>query len=92
MKTNSFDESALSKGELRKLTALRKSLGDKIANDAFAKWLSEQVEAPESEDKNAIAIREALESLVEKKNLHFPRGGYLIRRGRGRVIVEAVGS
>lgn len=92
MKTPAFDESSLTKGQLRKLVALRKSLGDKIADDAFSKWLSEQVESPEPEDKNALAIKEALENLVEKKNLHFPRGGYLIRRGRGRVIVEPASS
>lgn len=37
-KTNAaIDEKALSKGELRKLTALRKSIGAELADDAFAK-------------------------------------------------------
>lgn len=34
-----FDEKTLTKGQLRKLTALRKSLGEEIANGAFAQWL-----------------------------------------------------
>ena len=34
-----INESALTKGELRKLNALRKSVGDMIAEQAFLKWL-----------------------------------------------------
>ena len=37
-----INEKSLSKGQLRKLNALRKSLGDKIADTAFAQWLKEQ--------------------------------------------------
>ena len=37
-----IDESALTKGQLRKLNALRKSVGDEIGERAFATWLSEQ--------------------------------------------------
>ncbi len=33
-----FSEADLSKGELRKLNALRKSLGEEIADKAFAEW------------------------------------------------------
>jgi hypothetical protein len=79
----------LSKGELRKLNALRKSIGDDIAEEAFAKWLErKQQQAPEATDKNAALIKDALEPLIEKKKLSIPRGGYLVRRGRGRVIIE----
>ena len=35
-------ENKLSKGELRKLAALRKSLGDEIADEAFSKWHGQQ--------------------------------------------------
>ena len=34
-----IDESTLTKGQVRKLNALRKSVGDAIAEEAFAKWL-----------------------------------------------------
>jgi hypothetical protein len=83
------DLKELSKGEIRKLNALRKSIGDDIAEEAFAKWLEQrQQEAPESTDKNAAMIKDALQPLIEKKKLSIPRGGYLLRRGRGRVIIE----
>ena len=82
-----FDESALTKGQLRKLNALRKSLGNTIADEAFAKWLQQAVAEPE-EDGNAQVIAEALWGLVQDGRLSIRRGGYVVRRGRGRVIVE----
>lgn len=82
------DLKELSKGELRKLNALRKSVGDEIARDAFAKWLESKKSASGAKDKNASVIEEALQPLIEKKKLSIPRGGYILRRGRGRVIVE----
>ena len=36
----SIDESALTKGQLRKLDALRKSVGADIGTRAFAEWLA----------------------------------------------------
>lgn len=82
-----IDESVLTKGQLRKLVALRKSLGPAIADEAFAKWFGQLVEAPEA-DKNEQVIADALWSLTEEGRLSIRRGGYVIRRGRGRVIVE----
>ena len=87
--SSGFDEKALLKGQLRKLTALRKSLGDEIANNAFAAWLKNAGgDAAAGPDKNADMIADAVMELVNKKNLQFPRGGYVVRRGRGRVIVQ----
>lgn len=83
-----IDESILTRGQLRKLTALRKALGSTIADEAFSKWFGQQVEAPEG-DENAQAIADALWSLIEEDRLSIRRGGYIVRRGRGRVIVEA---
>ena len=84
-----FDESKLTKGQVRKLTALRKSLGQEIADKAFFEWLQKvETQKSEPEDKNATLIADALVKLIEKKKLQIPRGGYLLRRGRGRVIVE----
>jgi hypothetical protein len=87
--TPKFDESKLTKGQARKLTALRKSLGQEIADKAFAEWLKTvgTVKAA-AEDKNAKLITDTLGKLVGNKKLQIPRGGYLFRRGRGRVIVE----
>jgi hypothetical protein len=80
--------SNLSKGQQRKLTALRKSLGDEIADRAFAKWMESQTAGDGVSDKNASKIIEALQPLIENGRLHIPRGGYIVRRGRGRVIIE----
>ena len=37
-----IDEKALTKGQHRKLNALRKSVGDKIGDVAFSEWLKTQ--------------------------------------------------
>ena len=83
------NEGDLSKGELRKLNALRKSLGDDIAERAFAEWRDTQAaNGGGTADKNAGTITEALQPLIENGKLRIPRGGYILRRGRGRVIIE----
>jgi hypothetical protein len=85
-----FDENQLTKGQVRKLTALRKSLGDDIADNAFAQWLASQSDGTaEPVDKDAELIADALMEQVNSGKLRIPRGGYLVRRGRGRVIVES---
>ncbi len=76
-----IDEAALSKGHIRKLSALRKSLGSAIADEAFAKWLDRPVEATEA-DRDAEVIADALWSLVREGRLSIRRGGYIVRRGR----------
>ena len=81
-------EGDLSKGELRKLNALRKSLGDDIAERAFAEWRETQADGGAAVDKNAGTITAALRPLIETGKLRIPRGGYILRRGRGRVIIE----
>lgn len=83
-----FIEKDLTKGQLRKLTALRKSLGDDIANKAFGEWLETVSADTVAEDKDAALIADTLQPLVLKGKIKIPRGGYLLRRGRGRVIVE----
>ncbi len=85
MALNPIDESTLTKGQLRKLNALRKSIGHDIADRAFNDWLSRQ---PGATDTNAEEIVNALWPLVQQDRLRIPRGGYLVRRGRGRIVVE----
>ena len=83
-----FDETTLTKGQIRKLNALRKSLGSSIADEAFAKWLAQSDDAPDR-DENADVIADVLWALIQEGRLTIRRGGYLVRRGRKRVIVEA---
>lgn len=84
-----IDESALNKGQARKLAALRKSLGDEIADRTFLEWLAPRPAAAGSApDDNAALIVDTLWPLVQQGTLAIPRGGYLIRRGRGRILGE----
>ena len=86
-----IDEKALTKGEIRKLNALRKSIGDELGEKAFREWLSKKPEKTlgPAADKNASAVAEAVEKLIADGDIgSIRRGGYTVRRGRGRVIVE----
>ena len=82
-----IDESSLTKGQARKLAALRKSIGNDIADRTFLEWLASQPAATVP-DGNATMIVDTLWPLVQQGTLALPRGGYLLRRGRGRIIVE----
>ena len=83
-----IDETILTKGQLRKLNALRKSLGPVIADEAFSKWLAQTADDESEVDENARLIADTLWDLTRDGKLKIRRGGYLVRRGRGRVIVE----
>ena len=86
---NKIDEKMLTKGELRKLTALRRSIGDDLADEAFAKWYAKKGGGAGTDDPNIEIIEKALNPLI--KEIRIPKGGaYAIRRGRGRFIVEPI--
>ena len=68
--TNRIDENSLTKGQLRKLNALRKSVGDNIGERAFAEWLALQRATGEKPDRNATVIVEALWPFVEEGQAH----------------------
>ena len=86
----SINESTLSKMEVRKLNALRKSIGDDLGNKAFAEWYKARpVAGPKAGpvDATAEAIAQAVMGLIEDGTIKgLPRGGYNMRRGRGRVV------
>ena len=82
-------EKNLNKGHLRKLTALRKSLGPKIANEAFSKWLKEQAKPIDKADPNMLALEKAVARLV-KKGLRISPSGIKITRGRGGISVRKI--
>ena len=76
----------LTKGHIRKRNALRKSLGKKIADQAFSKWLKAQKSAIKKAPKrDAVAekIAAALKLLSSKK-INFGTYGYTIRRAKGK--------
>ncbi len=86
-----LDETELPKGQLRKLNALRKSVGEDIGNRAFRQWLDAQKKGVSRPvDKTAELIEERIADLIKNKKISIPRGGYLLTRGRGRVILTRV--
>ena len=80
-----IDQSALTKGQIRKLNALRKSLGNDIAEDAFGKWMITQNKTPkEARDPVADALVAALSNLTSDKSFKLGRKGYVVRRTKGK--------
>src|SRR3546814_7148023 len=67
--TRKIDEKALSKGEVRKLTALRKSIGVDLADQAFAKWYAKEGKGEEPNDPNVGMIEKALNPLIKKMRI-----------------------
>ena len=77
--------SKLTKGQVRKLNALRKSLGNKIADPAFSKWLKTQNpnKSRGKADPVAKQLERSLKSLASKK-INLGTWGYTIKRTKGK--------
>lgn len=82
-----FDEERLTAGQYRKLEYLRKSLGEKIGNRTFYRWLKTQG-VSDSFNEDAAVLANLVEQLVRDGTMRLPHGGFLVLRGRGRVIVR----
>ena len=75
----------LTKGQLRKLNALRKSVGDGRGEEVFAKWLAQQAQGPAAKvDPVAVKIEEALAGFASDRKFNLGVYGYTIRRARGK--------
>ena len=83
-----IDESTLTKGQMRKLNALRKSVGDKLGNEVFAKWLAQlaSTAAEPKPDPVAVKIEEALASFAGDRSFRLGNYGYTVRRARGKGV------
>ena len=81
-----IDHSTLTKGQIRKLNALRKSVGDDIAEDAFGKWIKSQSKTPNAfaRDPVADALVAALSNLTSDKSFKLGTKGYVVRRAKGK--------
>jgi len=80
-----INEESLTKGQVRKLNALRKSLGNEIADNAFTKWMKTQTKKNSVQiDPVAVKIEEALSSLVHDKAFRLGSKGYVIKRSKGK--------
>ena len=80
-----IDQSTLTKGQVRKLSALRKSVGDDIADNAFSKWMKTQSKTPkEVHDPVADAMIAALSNLTSDKSFKLGTKGYVVKRSKGK--------
>ena len=67
--------------------ALRRSVCIAFADEAFAKWLAQPVEAQEL-NGDAEINSDTLRTLVQEGKPSIRQGGHIVRRSHGRVIVE----
>ena len=81
-----IDEATLSKGHLRKLNALRKSVGDELGDDVFAKWHKQLPAGKVTERHDPVVerIREAVSGLEPDESFILGNRGYTIRRAKGK--------
>jgi hypothetical protein len=80
-----IDHSTLTKGQVRKLNALRKSVGEDIAEDAFAKWMK-SLTKPTKDVRDPVAdvLVAALSNLTSDKTFRLGTKGYVVKRARGK--------
>ena len=80
-----INDGKLTKGPLRKLNALRKSVGDELGEEVFAKWLAQQAGASAAKvDPVAVKIEDALGGFADDRSFNLGVYGYTIRRARGK--------
>ena len=80
-----INQSTLTKGQIRKLNALRKSVGDDIAENAFGKWMKTQIKTrKEVTDPVADALVAALSRLKSDKSFKLGNKGYVVKRSKGK--------
>ena len=81
-----IDETGFTKGLVRKLNALRKSVGDYLAEGVFAGWLEREA-APQARSKPdpvAMKIVEALAGFENDPKFNLGNYGYTLRRAKGK--------
>ena len=80
-----MDEASLTKGQIRKLNALKKSIGDNLGEQAFSKWLQTQSKGSVAKkDPVAEKLHSAISSLASDSSLRLGAKGYTIKRARGK--------
>ena len=86
-----IDVTTLTNGQIRKLNALRKSVGDALGEKVFGKWLAKQAQASAARqsaarraDPVAETIAKALAAFEDDPKFRLGRYGYTIRRARGK--------
>ena len=82
-----MNEMSLTKGQIRKLNALKKSIGENLGVEAFTKWIAIQ-EKEKSEnfkvDPVVTKLQEVLAPLEGDNTLRLGNKGYTVKRARGK--------
>ena len=86
-----IDETALTKGSSGSSMPFASPWDLRLPMRHSPNGSTSRVEAPEA-DTDAEVISDALWALVGEGKLSIRRGGYIVRRGRRRVIVEPHGD
>ena len=83
-----MNKKSLTKGQLRKLNALRKSLGNQIADKAFKEWQKQHAKQVPAERADPVVnkLLAALKGLEKDKSINLGRKGYVIKRAKGRGV------
>ena len=83
-----MNKKSMTKGQLRKLNALRKSLGNQIADKAYKEWLKQQAKQAPAERADPVInkLLAALKGLEKDKSINLGRKGYVIKRAKGRGV------
>lgn len=80
-----IDDGTLTKGQLRKLNGLRRSVGIALGDEVFAKWLAQQAVASAPKvGAVAVKIEETLARFASDKSFNLGLYGYTVRRARGK--------
>ncbi len=81
-----IDETGLNKGLVKKLNTLRKSVGEELGEEVFAKWLERQAtsQAKSKPDPVATKIVEALAGFENDPKFNLGNYGYTLRRAKGK--------
>ncbi len=85
-----IDESTLTKGQLRKLGALRRYVGDELGEEAFGKWMAQ--EAAARVDPVAQKIEQALAGFAGDRKFNLGVYGYTVRKARGKGVSAFVAT
>ncbi len=83
-----IDETGLNKRLVRKLNVLRKSIGDELGEEVFAKWLEHQAtsQAKRKPDPVATKIVEAIAGFENDPKFNLGNYGYTLRRAKGKSL------
>ena len=80
-----IDEGLLTKGQSRKLKALKKSVADTLGEEVFLKWMAQQsIDSAPKADPVAERIGEALTEFENDRRFNLGVYGYTVRRSSGK--------